>query len=144
MPSGVYSLVARATLPDKNAPPVLSKPLTVRVGDVSLHRAINLGSPQRVIVDGLTFEPVSGAPNLSVNARRIEQREMELTPPPLDGQQGALLRSGLSYRDGVVATLLQVPLGTAQGLLGRAHRKMREHLADFARAHGFSSLRRLP
>ena len=43
-----------------------------------------------------------------------------------------------------IATLLQVPLGTAQGLLGRAHRKMREHLADFARARGFSSLRRLP
>jgi len=43
-----------------------------------------------------------------------------------------------------IAALLEIPLGTAQGLLGRAHQKMRAHLADFARARGISSLGRSP
>ncbi len=113
VPSGIYTLVARATLPEKNAPPLFSKPLTVRVGDVVLHRAINLGSPQRVVVDGLTFEPGSGAPNLSINGERLEKRDVELDPPT-DAAEGLLLRSSISYRDGVVATLTKVPNGTYQ------------------------------
>ena len=114
VPSGIYPVVARATLPEKGAPPIFSKPLTVRVGDVTLHRAINFGSPQRAVVDGLTFEPGSGAPNLAINGERVERRDVELLPPVEDGQTGLLLRSALSYRDGVVATLTKVPNGTYQ------------------------------
>jgi RNA polymerase sigma-70 factor (ECF subfamily) len=43
-----------------------------------------------------------------------------------------------------IATVLELPLGTAQGLLGRAHQKMRAHLADFARARGLPSPRSAP
>ncbi|HEX7899860.1 MAG TPA: LamG-like jellyroll fold domain-containing protein, partial [Planctomycetota bacterium] len=111
--SGIYTIVARATLPEKGAPPILSKSLTIRVGDVTLHRAINFGSPQKAMVDGVTFEPGSGAPDLSINGERVERRDVELQPA-VDAQQGLLLRSAISYRDGVVATLNKVPNGTYQ------------------------------
>lgn len=113
VPSGIYTLTARATLPDRNAPPIFSKPLTVRVGDVTLHRAINLGSPQRASIDGIPFEPGSGAPNLTFNGERLEKRDVELLPPA-DSAQALMLRSSLSYRDGVVATLGKVPNGSYQ------------------------------
>ncbi len=113
VPSGIYTVVARASLPDRGAPPVFSKPLTVRVGDVQLFRAINLGGPQRAVVDGITYEPGSGAPNLSINGERLEKREVELDPPA-DAQQGLMLRSSISYRDGTVLTLTKVPNGTYQ------------------------------
>ncbi len=41
-----------------------------------------------------------------------------------------------------IAETLDVPLGTAQGLLTRARHKMRARLADFARARGLAAARR--
>ena len=43
-----------------------------------------------------------------------------------------------------IAEVMDVPLGTAQGLLTRARRKMREHLLDTARSSGLPTNRRAP
>ena len=42
-----------------------------------------------------------------------------------------------------IAATLEVPLGTAQGLLTRARMKMREYLSDFARSKGLGCAGRL-
>jgi RNA polymerase sigma-70 factor (ECF subfamily) len=43
-----------------------------------------------------------------------------------------------------IAKVLEIPLGTAQGLLTRARMKMRERLSEFATARGFPFARRMP
>ncbi|HYF00057.1 MAG TPA: LamG-like jellyroll fold domain-containing protein, partial [Planctomycetota bacterium] len=112
VPAGMYTLVARATV-DRSSPPLHSKPVTVRVGEVELFRAINLGGVQAVSVDGVPFEPGSGAPNLAVNGQRLERRDLELDPPA-DAARATLLRSSLTYRDGAIVTLKKMPAGTYQ------------------------------
>lgn len=112
VPSGIYTLVARATPLDKGAP-VFSRPLTVRVGDVQLHRAINFGSSSPTAVDGVTYEAGNGARDLSINGEKLARKDLELQPA-VDASRAALLKSSISYRDGVVATLLKVPNGAYQ------------------------------
>jgi RNA polymerase sigma factor (sigma-70 family) len=101
------------------------------------------GGAVRVLERECSYEEILSDPSaafegfgdeLARACRRLTEKERSIL----------LLKSlgGLTCAE--IAALLELPLGTVQGLLGRAHQKMREHLADFARARGISSLRRSP
>jgi hypothetical protein len=112
VPSGVYTLVARGV--DRSGAFFLSAPVTFKVGNPALYRAINLGGPA-IKVDGLDFEAQS-ARNISSSTETVDRKDVELVPP-VDAARGSMIRSSVHGKGGTSVTLNQVPNGTYQVFL---------------------------
>jgi hypothetical protein len=107
--SGMYTVVARGT--DKSGAFIYSAPVTFRVGNAALYRALNLGGPQ-VSIDGVAFE-AKGAKGVRLNGVAAERKDVDLNPPA-DGQRAALVRTSVAAREGTTLALENVPNGTYQ------------------------------
>ncbi len=107
--SGMYTLTARAT--DKAGAVYVSAPVTIRVGNAELYRAINLGGAA-VKIDGLPFE-AKNARNLAVKGEPVDKLEAELIPPA-DPARGAMLRAYVHAKEGTSVALNPVPNGSYQ------------------------------
>ena len=109
VPSGMYTLTARAI--EKSGAVYVSAPVTIRVGNAELYRAINLGGGA-VKIDGLPFE-AKNARNLAVKGDAVDKLDAELIPPA-DPSRSALLRAFVHSKEGTSVALNPVPNGTYQ------------------------------
>ncbi|MBI3854181.1 MAG: hypothetical protein HY293_00665 [Planctomycetes bacterium] len=105
---GTYLITARAT--DKSGTAYTSAPLTIRVGNPTLYRALNLGGAA-ARVDGVDFEG-KGAKGISTNGSPIDIKS-ELTPPP-DGAMAPLLKKAVVHPLGTSVSLIGIPNGAYQ------------------------------
>jgi hypothetical protein len=105
----MYTLTARAV--DKTGTVVQSSPVTVRVGNAELYRALNLGGPA-VRIDGLQWE-AGTASNVTVRGEAVTNFDKDLSPPP-DPARATMLRSFIHAKEGTSVTLNPVPNGTYQ------------------------------
>lgn len=110
IPSGVYTLTARAI--DKSGAVHVSAPVTIRVGNASPYRAIDLAG-QAAKFGGLDWEGPQ-ARNLSVKGDPAEPPDVALDPPVEDPRWAALLRTSVASKEGTHAALNPVPNGSYQ------------------------------
>ena len=110
VPSGVYTLTARAV--DKSGAVHVSPPVTIRVGNASLYRAIDLAG-QAAKFDGLDWEGPQ-ARNLSVKGEAAEPPEVTLDPPVADPRWASLLRTSIASKEGTHVALNPMPNGSYQ------------------------------
>jgi hypothetical protein len=108
---GTYTIVARAT--DRSGTVYASTPLTIKVGNPTLYRALNLGGGS-VRIGEVDFEG-KGAKKVSVNGSPIELK-LELTPPP-DASVAPLLKAGVVQPVGTSVSLIEIPNGPYQVFL---------------------------
>lgn len=108
---GSYTIVARAI--DRSGTVYSSTPLTIKVGNPTLYRALNLGGTS-VRVGDVDYEG-RGAKKVSVIGTPIDLK-LELTPPP-DAATGALLRSGVIQPQGTSVSFIDIPNTTYQVFL---------------------------
>jgi hypothetical protein len=110
VPSGMYTLTARAT--DRAGAVYVSEPLTIRVGNASLYRAIDLaGSAFKA--DGMDWEG-KDARNVRTFGQALERREADLDPPAPDPARASMIRTSVFSREGTVVSLTPVPNGSYQ------------------------------
>ncbi len=109
VPSGTYTLTARAV--DKAGAVFASAPVTIRVGNVELYRAINVGG-SATRIDGLQWE-ASTARNVAVKGDVADRLDADLNPPT-DAARAAMLRSFAHTKEGTSVTLTILPTGTYQ------------------------------
>jgi hypothetical protein len=105
---GSYVITARVT--DRSGGVTTSTPLTIRVGNPTLYRAINLGGGA-VRVDGVDFE-ASSAKGVSCNGTPHDIKT-ELIPAP-DGAVAPLLRRAVVHNLGTSVSLINIPNGAYQ------------------------------
>jgi hypothetical protein len=105
---GTYILTARAT--DKSGALITSTPVTVRVGNPSLYRAVNLGGGT-VRIDDVTFEE-RGSKGISCNGGPI-QIQAALTPPG-DPALMSILRNAVVHPQGTSVSFIGIPNGPYQ------------------------------
>ncbi|HLY09728.1 MAG TPA: LamG-like jellyroll fold domain-containing protein [Planctomycetota bacterium] len=108
---GAYTLVARAT--DRSGAAYTSTPLTIKVGNPTLYRALNLGGGS-VRVGDVDYEG-KGAKKVSVIGSPV-QLNLELTPPP-DASIAPLLKGAVVQPLGTSVSLIDIPNGTYQVFL---------------------------
>jgi hypothetical protein len=108
---GTYTIVARAT--DRSGTVYASTPLTIKVGNPTLYRALNLGGGS-VRIGEVDFEG-KGAKKVSVSGNPIELK-LELTPPP-DASVAPLLKAGVVQPLGTSVSLIEIPNGPYQVFL---------------------------
>jgi hypothetical protein len=101
--------VARGT--DKSGAVIHSPPVTFRVGNVILYRAVNLGGGQTSI-DGVPYE-ANGGKWLKANGVASERKDVDLVPPA-DAPRAAVIRTSVAAKEGTSVTLENVPAGTYQ------------------------------
>jgi hypothetical protein len=111
VPGGSYILTARAT--DKSGAVFSSTPLTIRVGNPTLYRALNLGGGA-LRIDGVDFEG-RGAKGVSCNGSPKEIN-VELTPAPESSLQ-PLLKRAMVHPLGTSVSLIDIPNGAYQVFL---------------------------
>ncbi len=109
VPSGYYTATARGT--DKSGALIWSAPVSFRVGNTILYRAVNLGGPQTSI-DGVPYE-AKGGKWLRANGIASERKDVDLSPSA-DGARAVLIRSSVAAREGTAVALENVPNGTYQ------------------------------
>jgi hypothetical protein len=108
---GTYTIVAKAF--DRSGTVYASTPLTIKVGNPTLYRALNLGGPS-VRVGDVDFEG-KGAKKASIIGSPV-QLNLELTPPP-DGATAPLLKGAVVQPLGTSVSLIDIPNGTYQVFL---------------------------
>ena len=108
---GSYTIVAKAT--DRSGTVYASTPLTIKVGNPTLYRALNLGGGS-VRTGEVDYEG-KGAKKVSVNGSHVDLK-LELTPPP-DGAVAPLLRGAMVQPLGTSVSLIDIPNGTYQVFL---------------------------
>jgi hypothetical protein len=107
VPPGMYTLTARAV--DKSGGVTSSVPVSIRVGNPELYRAISLaGGATRI--DGLQWEG-STAKNVAIKGEPATRPEAELSPP-VDAARAAMLKGFVHTKEGTSATLTILPTGT--------------------------------
>jgi hypothetical protein len=108
---GTYTLTAKAY--DRSGTVFAATPLTIKVGNPTLYRAINLGGGA-CRVGEVDFEG-QGARKASVIGSPVKLN-LELTPPP-DGAVAPLLKGGVVQPLGTSVSLIDIPNGTYQVFL---------------------------
>jgi hypothetical protein len=108
VPGGSYVITARAT--DKSGTVYASTPLTIRVGNPTLYRALNLGGGS-VRIDGVDFEG-KGAKGISCNGTPIDIKS-DLTPAP-DAALAPLLKRAVVHPQGTSVSFIGIPNGSYQ------------------------------
>ncbi|HLY74353.1 MAG TPA: LamG-like jellyroll fold domain-containing protein, partial [Planctomycetota bacterium] len=108
---GSYTIVARAI--DRSGVVYASTPLTIKVGNPTLYRALNLGGGS-VRVGEVDFEG-KGARKVSVIGSPVDLK-LELTPPP-DSSIAPLLKAAVVQPLGTSVSLIDIPNGTYQVFL---------------------------
>jgi hypothetical protein len=111
VPGGTYILTARAL--DKSGTLFTSTPVTIRVGNPVLYRAVNLGGGA-LRIDDVAFE-ARGAKGISCNGAPL-QIQAALTPTPDPGLQ-PLLRSAVVQPLGTSVSFIGIPNGSYQVFL---------------------------
>jgi len=106
VPAGSYPLTVRVT--DKSGHAVTSPPVTVRVGEISFYRGINLNGPP-VTIDGNAWEG-RGAAGYSTNGQGFEAEDADLRPPT-DPERSTMIRASVTARQGTSIALASVPPG---------------------------------
>ncbi|HEV3026620.1 MAG TPA: LamG-like jellyroll fold domain-containing protein, partial [Planctomycetota bacterium] len=108
---GSYTIVVRAI--DRSGTVYASAPLTIKVGNPTLYRALNLGGgPVRI---GEVDYEGRGAKKVSIIGSPVDLN-LELTPPP-DSSVAPLLKSGVVQPLGTSVSLIDIPNGTYQVFL---------------------------
>ena len=105
---GTYILTARVL--DKSGTTFTSTPVTVRVGNPTLYRAVNLGGGA-LSIDGVSFEG-RGAKGITSNGAPI-QIQAALTPPP-DAALMPMLRNAVVHPGGTSVSFINIPNGPYQ------------------------------
>lgn len=105
---GSHILTARVT--DKSGTVYSSTPVTIRVGNPTLYRAINLGGGA-LRVDGVDFEPAK-AKGISCNGTPFDIKS-DLIPAP-DSALAPLLRRAVVHNLGTSVSLINIPNGAYQ------------------------------
>jgi hypothetical protein len=105
---GSYVITARVT--DRSGTVTSSTPLTIRVGNPTLYRAINLGGGS-ARVDGVDFE-AGNAKGVSCNGTPFDLKS-ELVPAP-DSALAPLLKRAVVHNLGTSVSLINIPNGAYQ------------------------------
>jgi hypothetical protein len=105
---GSYIITARVT--DRSGAVTTSTPLTIRVGNPTLYRAINLGGGA-MRVDGVDFE-AGNAKGVSCNGTAHDIKS-ELIPAP-DAALAPLLKRAVVHNLGTSVSLINIPNGAYQ------------------------------
>jgi hypothetical protein len=107
VPQGAHLLSLRVV--ERQGAVTSMNPLPVRVGDVSFYRAVNLNGPATTI-DGCAWEGRDTG-SLAKTGHGCEFPDAELRLPT-DPERAAMIRSSIHAKEGVSATLLNVPAGS--------------------------------
>jgi hypothetical protein len=105
---GTYQLSAKAY--DRSGTVFAATPLTIKVGNTSLYRALNFGGPAMRVGD-VDYEG-QGAKKVSIIGSPVKLN-LELTPPP-DASLAPLLKGGVVQPLGTSVSLIEIPNGTYQ------------------------------
>jgi len=105
---GTYIITARAL--DKSGATYTSTPVTIRVGNPTLYRAVNLGGGA-MRIDDVAFE-ARGSKGISCNGAPI-QIQAALTPPP-DPALQPMLRNAVVQPLGTSVSFIGIPNGPYQ------------------------------